>query len=120
MKKTFLYIQAIFYVLAGINHFWRPAVYAAIMPPWLPWHAQFVYISGILEILFGGLLLPSVTRKLAAWAIIGLLIAVYPANIQMAVNYITEHNTRTWIAIARLPIQFVLVWWAWIYTKPSK
>lgn len=116
-KSIFLYIMAVFYVNAGISHFIIPHFYADIMPPWLPLHLEIVFFSGVCEIVFGILLLPRRTRRIAAWLIIALLIAVYPANIQMLINYINEDNPNIWVAIIRLPIQIFLVWWAWIYTR---
>ena len=109
--------MAISYMAAGINHFWHSSVYMAIMPPWLPFSAALVYISGVFEFMLGLLLFPAGTRRMAAWGIVALLIAVFPANIQMAINYYHEHNPNLWLAIARLPLQVVLVWWAWLYTR---
>lgn len=120
MKKAGLYIQSVCYMLAGINHFWHPDMYAAIMPPWLPAHYPLVYISGVVEILLGALLLPLATRRLAAWGLILLLIAIFPANIQMAINYTKEHHPYTWVAYARLPLQIVLIWWAWLYARSPR
>lgn len=117
MKEIGLYIQAFLYTLAGINHFWHPRLYKQIMPPWLPWHDGLIVLSGVCEILFGLLLLPSLTRPLAAWLIILLLIAIFPANIQMTLDYMRRHDPRTWVTILRLPLQVVLIWWAYIYTK---
>lgn len=117
MKKLFLYSQALLYVLAGVNHFWQTNMYMAIMPPWLPWHAKLVYISGGCEVVFGLLLLPRFTRRLAVICIIVLLVAVFPANVQMAINYAHTHNKNLWAAIARLPLQVVLGWWAWYYYR---
>ena len=77
-----------------------------------------VYLSGVLEIVFALLLLPLTTRHVAAWLIIFLLIAVFPANMQMALNFRRKHNPYLWLAIARLPLQPLLIWWAWIYTCP--
>jgi uncharacterized membrane protein len=119
-KKVGVCIQAFLYTLAGINHFWHPALYKQIMPHWLPWHDGLIALSGICEILVGLLLLSSVTRSLAAWLIILLLIAVFPANIQMTVDYMHRHDPHTWLTILRLPLQFVLIWWAYIYTKRQK
>ena len=113
-------MQAVFYALAGINHFWHADNYNSFMPSWMPLPFELIYITGFLEIGLGLLLIPATTRKFAGWLIIALLIAVYPANIQMAINYVSTHNPHTWIALARLPIQFVLIWWAWIYTKTGK
>ena len=90
----------------------------SIMPPYLPYHIELVYISGACEIIIGALLIPESTRRIAAWLLIALLIAVFPANIQMTINYANEHNPQLWISILRLPIQFLLIWWAWKYTKP--
>ena len=115
MKRFLLYLMAVLYIAAGVNHFWHTAMYQSIMPPYLPWPLQLVYISGVFEILFGLLLLPKPTRRLAAAGIIFLLVAVFPANVQMAVNYAREHNPHLWVAILRLPLQGVLVWWAWGY-----
>ena len=109
-----------FYVAAGVNHFWHPELYLRIMPLWLPWHNKLVLISGICEISFGLLLLFSSTRSLAAWGIILLLIAVFPANIQMMLNYWNESNPKLWISILRLPMQIILIWWASMFTKNDK
>lgn len=120
MKKAALYIMALFYMGAGINHFIHPRFYTAIMPSWLQWHSALVLISGIAELLLGIFLIPVSTRRVAAWGLIALLVAVFPANVQMMMNYIHEQNPKTWISILRLPLQALLIWWAWIYTKPSK
>ncbi len=119
MKKLLLYTMAVLYVAAGINHFWHPALYVSIMPPYLPWPATLVAVSGVFEVLLGLLLLPRSTRRLAAIGIIFLLIAVFPANVQMAINYAQQHNPYLWIAIVRLPLQVVLIWLAWLYAKPA-
>ncbi len=120
MKKAGLYIQAGLYIMAGINHFINPAFYQLIMPPWMPWHYPLIYISGLAELLCGIFFIPVRTRRVAAWAIIMLLIAIYPANIQMAINYFQDNNPKLWIALLRLPLQVLLVWWAWIYTRRDK
>jgi len=87
------------------------------MPPWLPYHAALVLISGICEIVFGLMLLLPTTRKMAAWLIIVTLIAIFPANIQMMLHYLDENNPRLWMAIVRLPLQVLLIWWAYGFTK---
>ena len=112
--------MAALYVAAGINHFVHPAMYLAIMPPYLPWHLALVNISGVAEVLLGLLLLPVATRRLAAGGIICLLIAVFPANVQMTINYVNEHNPATCVTFARLPLQILLVWWAWQYAGVKK
>ena len=109
--------MACLYIAAGIYHFICPKFYTRIMPRWLPMHLQLVYISGAFEIILGLLLFPIATRVVAAWGIIALLIAVFPANIQMMLNYRRRHNPYLWITILRLPLQLLLIWWAWQYTK---
>ena len=120
MKKISLYIMILFYAGAGINHFIRPEFYLKIMPPWLPLHKELVFISGVAEIVCAILLLFNKTRRLGAWAVIALLIAVFPANLQMLIDYNRDSNPMIWIAVLRLPIQLFLIWWAYVFTKPMK
>ena len=118
MKKLSLYIMILFYAGAGINHFINPSFYLQIMPPWLPWHSELVFLSGVAEVVCALLLLFSKTRRLGAWAVIALLIAVFPANIQMLLDYKRDNNPLIWIAVLRLPVQLILIWWACSFTKP--
>lgn len=117
MKKVLLYVMSVFYIVAGIAHFVFTEKYLSVMPPWLPWHNTLIYLSGILEILYGLLLLPRLTRRLASLLIISLLIAVFPVNIFMAIEYYKHGNPHLWLALLRLPLQFVLIYWAYLYTK---
>jgi uncharacterized membrane protein len=109
--------MAILYVAAGVNHFRSPAFYHQIMPPYLPYSYPLIYISGAIEALLGVLLFFNKTKNFAAWGLVVLLIAVFPANIQMLMNYIHEHNPRLWVAIVRLPLQLPLIWWAYTFTN---
>ena len=118
-KQILRYVQAALYVLAGCNHFWRPHVYAAIVPPPFPAAAS-VISSGIAEIILGILLIFSRTARLAAMGIVVLLIAIFPANIYMAIQYIQLHHRYAWLTITRLPIQFILIWLAIWSTKPNR
>ena len=121
MKKNSLYIMILFYAGAGINHFIRPDFYLKIMPAWLPLHKELVFISGVAEVLCAVLLFFSKTRRLGAWAVIALLVAVFPANLQMLLDYKHDNNPMLWVAILRLPIQLLLIWWAYSFTgKPSQ
>jgi uncharacterized membrane protein len=120
MKSLFLYLMVALYIGSGINHFLNAPMYMKIMPSWLPFHSGLVYISGICEVLFAILLLPPATRHISAWLLILLLIAVFPANIQMAINYWRSSNPGLWMTILRLPMQIVLILWAWFYTKESR
>jgi uncharacterized membrane protein len=117
MHKIFLYLMSVFYVAAGVNHFVNPAWYIRIIPAWLPNPPLLNHISGACEIIFGLLLIPETTRSIAAWLIIVLLIAIFPANIQMSIQFYNKQHPYLWLTIARLPLQFALMWWAWQYTK---
>jgi uncharacterized membrane protein len=119
MRRWSLYLMTLLYVAAGINHFIHPDMYLQMMPPYLPWHTALVSISGICEIVFALLLLPVSTRKWGAWCIILLLVAVFPANIQMSINYARAANPDFWLTLLRLPIQILLIGWAWIFTEKS-
>ncbi len=112
--------MAVLYILAGTNHFLNPDTFRKIMPPWLPCHDVLIYTTGVLEITFGVLLLPLATRRIGAWGIVFLLIAVFPANIQMALNYANTNHHQTWLVFLRLPVQALLIWWAWLFTQRPK
>ncbi len=115
MNNVSLYVQSIIYIVAGMNHFINPKMYLALMPPYMPAHNLMVVLSGVAEVVLGiGLLFPA-TRSLSAWGIILLLIAVFPANVYMA----TSNRFRkfpAWLRWMRLPLQGVLIWWAYQYT----
>lgn len=113
--QTALYIMASIYILAGTLHFITPKTYLKIMPPYIPAHKTMVYLSGFFEILFGVTLLFESTQSYAAMGLILLLIAVLPANIYMAKRMKEKQSKNRWIAYVRLPLQFVLIYWAYIY-----
>jgi len=123
IKTVSLYVMAAFYAFAGFNHFRAPEFYLPIMPPYLPWHEQLVFLSGVAEVIIGVALLIPRTRVLAAWAAIALLVAVFPANIHMAVADVPvgdppqSAGALRWV---RLPLQFVLMAWAWWHTRPAR
>ena len=102
-------IMCIFYVGVGIKHFTNPMWFVKIVPPFLPYKLSLVYISGFFEILFGIMLLFPITRYIAAWGLIMLLIAVFPANIYLAMTNGAALNTTPLIAWGRLPFQFVFI-----------
>jgi uncharacterized membrane protein len=106
-------INAIFYVGAGCLHFLQPEMYLRIVPAYLPWHRELVELSGVFEVLGGlGLLLPA-TRRAAAWGLVSLLIAVFPANVYMATNPVEAGAVAipAMLRWGRLPLQGVLAWW---------
>ncbi len=109
------WLLALGFVLAGLNHFHAPEVYLGMMPPWLPWPEAMNYISGGAEVLGGiGLLVPA-TRRLAGWGLIALLIAVFPANLHVALRgKMPGFDFSPAVLWARLPFQAVFmaaVWW---------
>ena len=117
LKIILKYLLCVFFVLAGLNHFINPNFYLKIMPPYLPWHLLLVYLSGFFEVALGGLLLLPTFTRTAAWGLVALLIAVFPANIHMAVNpqlYPEIHPSVLWL---RLPLQAVFIAWAYWYTR---
>jgi uncharacterized membrane protein len=97
------------FVLAGINHFINADFYLKMMPPVLPAHLFLVYLSGVFEVALGILLLIPKYTRLAAWGLIALLIAVFPANIYMAMNPQLFPEFNLTALYLRLPLQFVLV-----------
>lgn len=116
IKTIGLYLAAFLFILAGILHFVRERAYMKTMPLYIPYHKAMVLISGVAEIILGiGLLFP-VTRVYAAWGLILLLIAVFPANIYMATSG-RFHQISPVLLWLRLPLQFVLIWWVYQYTK---
>lgn len=102
-------IMCIFYVGTGIKHFTNPMWFIKIVPPILPYKLSLVYISGFFEILFGIMLLFPNTRYIAAWGLILLLIAVFPANIYLAMTNGAALNTTPQLAWGRLPFQFLFI-----------
>ena len=109
---------AALFVLGGIGHFVATPIYMKIMPPYLPMHRTLVLVSGVFEIGLGVMLLVSKTSPLAAWGLIALLIAVFPANI-----YLYQHQELLGgpplLHLLRLPLQAVLILWAYAYTGRS-
>lgn len=110
-----LWVMAILYIMAGFNHFIVPRFYERIIPPFIPWPSLINKVSGIAEVALGiSLLIPELTSY-AAWGIIALLIAVYPANIYHFIKG-WQKQKHVWVLALRLPLQFVLLWWAYLYT----
>ena len=108
-------VLAAFFMGAGMLHLVKPASYMAIMPPWLPSPFLLVIVSGVCEFAGGaGLLVPRV-RRAAGWGLIALLVAVFPANVQMLLNARAGHSSLVAQVIlwGRLPLQALLIWWVW-------
>ncbi len=114
----FLWVYALFYALAGCNHFLSTAAYYVIMPDWLPAPGFLIYFSGLLEIILGLSLLFKKSRKIAAVMIILMLIAFMPAHIYMiqkAPFMLGQIRVTQLIAWLRLPFQLLFIGWARYY-----
>ena len=119
MKTISKFVLAIFMIGAGIMHFVNPAFFLKIMPPYLPLHNELVLLSGVCELLLGILLLVPAYSRWAAWGIIALLIAVFPANL-----HVFQHQellqAPPLVHLLRLPLQGIFILWAYWHTRPSK
>ena len=109
---------AALFILGGVGHFVATDVYLRIMPPYLPYHRALVLLSGAFEVALGVLLLVPAASRLAAWGLIALLVAVFPANV-----FMFQHGERLplppMLLLLRLPLQGALILWAWLYTRRS-
>lgn len=123
-KRPLLYLMGPMYVVAGALHFVVPGLYVQIVPPVFPARLALVYLSGLAEIAVGiGVLHPR-TRRLAAWATVAVLVAVFPANVYMATHGVVIEglpgggDPSDLVRWGRLPLQAVLILWAAWYTRP--
>ena len=117
-KNFVLFGLSVFFIYFGIDHFINPDFYLSIMPPSFPLHEEAVYISGFFEIVGGiGVLIPRF-RKIAGWGLVALLIAVYPANIYMAITPEAFPDIPVEILYFRLVLQFLFFYWAYSVTRP--
>jgi len=117
LSRTLL---AVLFITAGTLHFLFPTAYMRIMPPYLPLHRELVYLSGSLELAGGAGLLIQRTRPAAALGLILLLVAVWPANLQMVLSARAVEKPFWWEALlwARLPLQPLLMFWLWRVYRP--
>jgi len=116
-KTIFRYLLSATMVATGILHFVSPDKFAKIVPDWLPAPRVLVLVSGFFEVAGGLGLLFKRTRTAAAWGLIALYAAVFPANVNMALHKIYTDNP--WILWGRLPFQGVLIAWAYWFTRPD-
>ena len=110
------WIFAALFVAGGVGHFVATDVYTKIMPPYLPYHRALVLVSGVFEVVLGILLLVPTTSRLAAWGLIALLVAVFPANVFMY-QHPEKYGLTPTLLLLRLPLQGVLILWAYAYTS---
>ncbi len=118
-RKLVLLGLAAFFINVGVDHFVNPDFYLNIMPPYLPMHLEAVYISGVFEILGGVCVLIPQLRRFSAWGLIALLIAVYPANIYMAMSPEAFPDIPVTLLYIRLLFQFIFIYWAYAVTRPA-
>ncbi len=112
-------LLAILFIVAGALHFVIPEFYLKIMPPYLPFHLELIYISGFFQILGGiGILIRRV-RALAGYSLILLLTLVFPANVYMLFNNVEQEGWTlfSFLLVLRLPLQLILIWWVRWCTK---
>jgi len=120
-KNIWLLVMCVVYVGAGINHFIHPQFYLKIMPWYLPGPLMLIYISGVCEILLGFGVLPLKTRKISAILTIVMLALFLIIHVQMLMDTYHAGGLVFWIAVIRLPLQYVLIRWSWlVYKKYNK
>lgn len=120
LKLTLRVVFALFFIGAGVNHFVATGFYLRMMPPYVPFHLAMVQVSGVAEIVLGVLLVFPQSAVAAAWGLIALLVAVFPANVQMALHPDTFPEFRPAALWWRLPLQAVLIAWAWWHAGGSR
>jgi len=124
LKRPLRYVMALFYAGAGVAHFLTPKSFEQAVPPSLPRPRALVYLSGVAEILLGVGVLFERTRRASAWGIVALLAAVFPANVHLARSDVLDRTVPDQyaglaraVAWLRLPLQPVLMAWAWWYAR---
>lgn len=124
LKWLFVGLFAGLFIVSGVLHFAKSDTYVRLMPPYLPFHQELVYVSGMVECGLGLLLLVPRTRRLAAWGLIATLIAVFPANVYGAMTAGTPQEAMPGVSVElawlRLPIQPLLIAWAYYYTRGDR
>jgi len=116
-KLITIYLMSLLYISSGVQHFANAGWFMKIMPPYLSFHKELVYLSGVFEIILGTMLLFEKTRFLAGWGLILLLVAVFPANIYAAQTNGAAMGTSAAVAWGRLPFQAVFIALAYWHTK---
>ena len=119
-KPVFLYLMAGIYMALGLVHLVKSSLYLAVMPNWLPFKMFLIYLSGVTEILLGALLIPVRTRMISAWLIIAMLVVFFfVIHVPQAIAYYQTGNKYFILTLIRLPMQFLLIAWAWPYTSAA-
>lgn len=117
-RKRSRLLLGVAFIGAGVNHFAMPGPYEKIVPPSMKGSARsLVAVSGVAEVAGGvGVLLPF-TRRISGLGLVALLAAVFPANLYMARKPESFRKIPRWALYARLPLQPLMMWWAWTATK---
>lgn len=117
-KKILLYLLVAFYLFMGSMHFIQPEQYFTMMPAWLPAQKVLIILSGIVEIVLAVLLIPVKTRATASKLIIAMLVVFFFAiHVPESIGYYNTGNEKFVASIIRLPIQFLFIAWAWLFSK---
>ncbi|WP_101758148.1 DoxX family protein [Oceanicoccus sp. KOV_DT_Chl] len=120
MPRIPLLIIALFFLGGGVGHFIFVDFFVQSMPDYLGYHKELVLISGVFEILGGvGILIPK-TRVVAAYGLLALIVAVYPANINMALHPERYQDISVLFLYIRLPLQFLMLWFVWWAIAPER
>jgi len=118
IKVILLYLLVLFYVAMGAMHWLNPNQYLPMMPAWMPAHTFLIYLSGVVEMVLGILLLPLKTRALSAKIIIAMLVVYFFAiHIPQSVDFYQTKNEGFVGSIVRLPFQFLFIAWAWLFVN---
>lgn len=119
-ERVLRWLMGLTFLATGTVHFLYPDVLARLVPPYLPWPLALVYLSGVFEIGLGLLLLVPRYSRLAAWGLVALLVAVFPANLHMALHPEEFASFSPVLLWARLPLQALLIAWAYWFTRPPR
>ena len=109
------YLLGALLVIAGANHFRKPKWYEQIMPPYILQHSTIVMLSGLAEMILGFMLLNPNSQKMAAWGLIVMFLLYLPIHLYMLQNDKASLKLPRWVLIARIPLQFGLMYWAYLY-----
>jgi len=119
--KFFFYLMIAVYTIVGVVHLVFPERFLWIMPSWMPYPLFLIYLSGVAEIVLAVLLIPEKTRKIAAWLIIAMLVVYFVViHGAQSIDFYKTGNQYLWLTLVRLAFQFVLIRWAWLYTRDRK
>lgn len=112
-------LVAVVFTAAGTLHFLRPGMYEKIMPDYLPAHHELVLASGAAEIAGALGVVPERTRRVAGLSLVATMVAVFPANVHMALHPNRYPGLSPALLWARLPLQGLAIWWILSATRPS-